>query len=71
MEKFSTSKDGYNKEEVNKRINYVDKRISLYENRSFSNLVAVLKTSKYAKGMYKNVLLVDAKDILFYFHIIF
>lgn len=41
------------------------------ENASFSNLIAVLKASKYAKGMYKNVLLVDAKDILFYFHIIF
>lgn len=60
-----------NKEEVNKRINYVDKRISLYKNRSFSNLIAVLKTSKYAKGICKNVLLVDAKDILFYLHIIF
>lgn len=68
---FSENTTYKNKEEVNKRINYVDKRISLYENRSFSNLVAVLKTSKYAKGMYKNVLLVDAKDILFYFHIIF
>ena len=68
---FSANSTYKNKEEVNKRINYVDKRISLYENRSFSNLIAVLKTSKYAKGMYKNVLLVDAKDILFYLHIIF
>lgn len=68
---FSENTTYKNKEEVNKRINYVDKRISLYENRSFSNLVAVLKTSKHAKGMYKNVLLVDAKDILFYLHIIY
>lgn len=68
---FSANSTYKNKEEVNKCINYVDKRISLYKNRSFSNLIAVLKTSKYAKGMYKNVLLVDAKDILFYLHIIF
>ncbi len=68
---FSANSTYKNKEEVNKRINYVDKRISLYKNRSFSNLIAVLKTSKYAKGMCKNVLLVDAKDILFYLHIIF
>lgn len=68
---FSANSTYKNKEEVNKCINYVDKRISLYKNRSFSNLIAVLKTSKYAKGMCKNVLLVDAKDILFYLHIIF
>lgn len=68
---FSANSTYKNKEEVNKRINYVDKRISLYKNRSFSNLIAVLKTSKYAKGICKNVLLVDAKDILFYLHIIF
>ena len=68
---FSENTTYKNKEEVNKRINYVDKRISLYENRSFSNLVAVLKTSKYAKGMYKNTLLVNIKDILYYLHIIY
>ena len=68
---FSENTTYKNKEEVKKCINYVDNRISLYENRSFSNLIAVLKASKYAKVMYKNVLLVDAKDILFYFHIIF
>lgn len=68
---FSANSTYKNKEEVNKCINYVDKRISLYKNRSFSNLIAVLKTSKYAKGICKNVLLVDAKDILFYLHIIF
>lgn len=68
---FSANSTYKNKEEVNQCINYVDKRISLYKNRSFSNLIAVLKTSKYAKGMCKNVLLVDAKDILFYLHIIF
>lgn len=68
---FSENTTYKNKEEVNKCINYVDKRISLYENRSFSNLVAVLKTSKYAKGMYKNTLLVNIKDILYYLHIIY
>ena len=68
---FSENTTYKNKEKVKKCINYVDNRISLYENRSFSNLIAVLKASKYAKVMYKNVLLVDAKDILFYFHIIF
>lgn len=36
-----------------------------------SNLIKVLKTSKYSKEMYKNTLLVNAKDILFYLHIIY
>lgn len=68
---FSENSTYKNKETVNNRINYVDKRINLYSNRSFSNLIKVLKTSKYAKGMYKNTLLVNAKDILFYLHIIY
>ncbi|MDD5889890.1 MAG: glycosyltransferase [Ruminococcus sp.] len=52
-------------------IDYVEKRINLYEKRSIKNLRQVITASKKTKFLYKNINKVNVKDILYTFHLIF
>lgn len=52
-------------------LEYINCRISFYENRTIYNLIRVWKTSKKIKNIYDKRFMANIKDTLYFFHLIF
>lgn len=59
------------KQQLLKNVNYVEARISFYQERSIKTYLKLIVSSLRTKRMYKNIWMMNGKDLLYLLHLVF